>query len=171
MDAVRDPGTGARGLLRRPGATFSLLVTCFVGLLAIAVLSLALTGQRAVDLPRDTPAGTIQAYLRAYQSGDLDTAYQAFSARVRRQLSFSSFADDATGWAADELGRQPVALGRVDEYPDRATVHLRIGGAGDPGLLDGGQDTWEMTVRLVHEGGAWRIDQPLAGLTSLDYYR
>jgi hypothetical protein len=169
MDAVRDPGIGVRGLLRRPGATFALLVACLVGLLAIAVLSLVLTGSRVVDLPRDTPAGSVQAYLRAYQSGDLDAAYQAFSARVRRQHTFSSFEQDATGWAADELDRQHIALGRVDEYPDRAIVHLRIGAAGDPGLLDGGQDTWEMTVRLIREDGAWRIDQPLAGLYSLDY--
>ncbi len=168
MDAVRDPGVGIRGLLRRPVASFALLVACLVSLLAIAVLSLTLLGSRAVELPRDTPAGAVQGYLRAFSSGDLDTAYRAFSARVQRRLTFDSFEAEATAWASDDLDRQHVSLDRVDESPDRATVHLRIGMAGDPGLFGGGQETWEITVRLIREAGAWRIDQPLAGLVSLD---
>lgn len=140
---------------------------------ALAVLLLALAAVRFLSAtpagyPADTPAGVFQRYLVAYRAGDVPAAYEHFSVRVRTSLTL----DELERAQADQWdpsgGDQRVLLDRVDQSGERATLHLRVQSqSGGRGLLDSGIYDWELRVRLVREGGAWRIDEPLAGLQAI----
>jgi hypothetical protein len=139
-----------------------------LALILAVIVALRLATAAPVALPQDTPAGAFQAYLAAYRDGPLETAYEAFSARVQRQMTFDEFDRVATSWRRDQIGRQRIVLEGVKKRGDRATLRLRVETAGDPGLFGRGGYDWETEIRLVRERGAWRIDDALAGLEPMD---
>lgn len=168
MDMTPDPGTMLRKRDRRPPPAVVILATSIAALVVMAVVALRLADTHPAVLPPDTPAGSIQGYLVAYQAGDLEAAYLHFSSRVQRLLTFDEFERTASDWGDQDLGQQRIELTRVDETGDRATLLLRVESAGG-GLFGSGRYGWDVTIRLVREGGTWHIDQPLAGIQTTYY--
>jgi hypothetical protein len=143
------------------------LIFVAVGVVALAIVTIAvvlLAGNRETpEFAHDSPEAALQRYLVAYDAGDLDAAHAHFSADVREQMD-----RDAYQRAVDSFG--------VGTEPDRSVLFDSRSGSGDRVQLhliveefygDGlSGDTYRSPrdVRLVREGGEWRIDQPLVWL-------
>jgi hypothetical protein len=160
--------------LGRPTSSRSRLL---VGAASAAGAVLAIVGLGAIILrpvapatyPAGSPEAAFQAYLTAYDGGDLDAAYAHFSASVRSRLSFSDFRQmvDDYGWQDDQTRR--VVLESVDTAADSAVLHLRVEHFTKGQLGRDRTSSYERAIRLVHEFGVWKIDEPLAGAESVGY--
>ncbi len=174
MGTMTDPGTTSPGTTsprtRRPSGALMLVAVAVAALLLVAVAALQASTSTRAEFPQDSPAGVFQAYLAACLDDDLVAAYDFFSARVRRQMTFDEFERASTYWGPDQLDGRQIVLDGVVERGDRATLRIRDMHRGDAGLL--GRDTHdrELEVRLVREREAWRIDMALVGIDPLDWW-
>lgn len=157
MDTDRPP--------RAPGTDRFLL-----GIVAGSV-TLVLVGIAAVFFvgrPRPTqtfdpssPAGVVQAYVEAIRAGDRERAYDLLSRSARTEIQrdatrqrFPSASD------SDDTGRR-IVIEPISETGDTAEVKVtisRFATRSDP--FSSGTYHRDLTVRLVREGGTWRISQP-----------
>jgi hypothetical protein len=173
VPAPGDPGALAQGpTVHPPGTQRAVMVLGAALLLVIAVVIafVATTTQPAAEFGPGTPEHTFQAYLTAWEANDLDGAYAQFSERVRSQLSIDEYRAMARDWAyGDETERRVVLVGSTVRV-DRATLELRIDERSGGGLL-GGDSVWSrrVMVELVRDGGAWHLDQAMAGLEPIWY--
>jgi len=150
----------------QPGRDSRQLLFIGAGILALLVISVVvvlLVGRGgATTYPADSPEGTLQRYLAAFDDGDYETAHGYFSERVRDEMSMEDF-------------RQSV--GMYGGYPTTQRVIFEgTSGAGDRVRLDlvveyfygeglgAGSDRQPRQVNLVREADGWRIDDPLIGL-------
>ena len=139
-----------------------------VAVLAVAVMALAVLASASHPATRfasGTPEGAFQSYLHAWEANDLDAAYATFSQRVRTGLSVDEYRRTARGYdTGADRGRRVVLLDS-QVRGDQATIDLRVDQASGGGLF-GAQSVWSrtITVDLVRENGAWRLDQALANL-------
>lgn len=136
-----------------------------VGLAVITTLVVLLAGDRQrADFPSDSPEGTLQRYLVAYDDGDLDAAHAFFSADVRERMDAEAYQR-----AVDSFGHDPAHGGRsvlfdsTDGNDDRVDLHLIVEEFYGDGF-SGETYRSPRDIRLVREDGAWRIDQPLVWL-------
>jgi hypothetical protein len=138
------------------------------GLLFMAALVVVLASRPVGLYPADTPEGTFQRYLEAFQMEELETAYGYLSAREQQHVSFERFsraADDYRRWGPYD---ERLTLERVDIRGERATVHLVAHYPGGGPFSGGWQEP--LSIRLVREPDGWRIDEPLIGTQRWDFY-
>lgn len=156
--AVTPSSTGIR-------RTVTVLGGVILGVALAGLLIVLLTGRPAATYPADSPEAALQGYLTAWEARDLDTAYAAFSDRIRGSATLDEYRrmDAEYGWARNSDRRVVLAGSRVNG--DRATLDLRIDEFSSGGLLGGG-DAWssERSVLLVRDGGHWHVDELLIGL-------
>ncbi len=144
-----------------------LLVFAVVALLiVVAVLVLVVIRPRSAQTyAEDSPEGTIQRYLRALEEGDSETAYSFFSSEVQRDFPLQEFED---GLPRPEFGvedgRRSVRVAGVETRGDTATLLLEVDEYVDLVPLSPEYQS-ELEVTLTHENGAWKIDEPLYGLS------
>lgn len=136
-----------------------------VAIAAVALLLAVATGQRPAAFAPDTPEGSFQTYLAAWDAKDLDAAYATFSDRVHRGLTLAEYRSMARDLGYPTESERRVVLVASTPVGDRATLELRIDELGGGGMF-GTQTVWSHTllVDLIREGGQWRLDQALAGL-------
>lgn len=137
-----------------------------VALAVITILVVLLAGDReAAEFSADSPEGTIQRYLAAYDDGDLGAAHAFFSADVRERMDIKAYqnAVDSWGGGSGTEGRRRVLFDNTSGTGDRVQLHLIVEEFYGDGLSG---DTYRSPreVRLVREDGDWRIDQPLVWL-------
>ena len=137
-----------------------------VGLILVTVVVVLLAGDRAArEYPADSPQGTLQRYLAAFDDGDYEAAYAFFSDRVHEGMDLDQYerAIDSYGFHGREGPARRVLFDRVTGSDDRVQVHLVVEEFYGDGL---GGNTYrsQRQVRLVRQAGGWRIDEPLVWL-------
>ena len=137
-----------------------------VGLAVITIIVVLLAGDRQrADFPSDSPEGTVQRYLVAFDAGDLEAAHAFFSADVREQMDADAYqrAVDSFGHGFSAERGRSVLFDSTDGSGDRVELHLIVEEFYGDGL-SGETYRSPRDIRLVREDGEWRIDQPLVWL-------
>ena len=129
---------------------------------AVVVIATAIVlfgGNRApVSYPADSPEGALRSYLIAWYDDDYVTAYDYFSQRVKAQMQYYEFTQYGHVYSTD----QTVTIDRTTGTGDRRTIFLTVNeyyGA-DPGS----SYSRDVSVNMIIEAGAWRIDEALSGV-------
>jgi hypothetical protein len=148
-------GRESRSLLYIGAGILALLVISVVAVLAIGPTA-------TPDYDADSPEGTLQRYLVAYEDDDLDAAYEYFSERVKEQMSVDMFRRSIDMYQGAP-GAQRVLFQGTSGDGDRVSVDLVVEYFYDDGF-GGGSSSQPRRVSMVREDGEWRIDDALAGL-------
>lgn len=134
-----------------------------LALLIISVVVVLVAGRgSASDYPADSPEGTLQRYLGAFDDGDYDAAYAYFSDRVKEQMSVDEFRQ-SVGMYGGYPTSQRVLFERSTGEGDRVRLELVVEYFYGEGL-GAGSDRQPRQVNMVREADEWRIDDPLVGL-------
>lgn len=157
--AQRDDDGGVRSLL-----LFGVGILALVVVAAAAVLLLG--SREPTTFPADSPEGVVQRHLAAFEDGDFEAAHALFSADVQAEMDLEAYertAREYGGYLGNTSRR--ILFDRTDEAGDVARVHLTVEEYYGGGPFGGGE-TYRSPreIRLVREGGSWRIDDPLIGL-------
>lgn len=136
------------------------------GILALLILSVVvvlLVGRTgAADYPADSPEGTLQRYLAAFDDGDYEVAYGYFSDRVKEEMPIEDFRQ-AAGMYGGYPTTQRVLFEGSSGDGDRVRLELVVEYFYGEGL-GSGSDRQPRQVNMVREGDGWRIDDSLFGL-------
>lgn len=159
--AAMGPGTAGPG----PWVPRSILVAGGVvaALVVIAVVVVLIRPTGPTSYPDGSPEAAFQAYMSAYDTEDVEGAYDWFSSSVRESLSIAEYRRllSENSWQQEQSRR--IVLDRVDLGEQRAILHLRVEQFSQDGL-GGSRWSYDLSVRLVTEQGTWRIDEPLLGV-------
>ncbi len=138
-------------------------VGVLVVLSVVVILAFGAGGVR--EYPTGTPEATVQAYVRATDSGDLAGAYGLLSARLKATLTESGYVDRVTmyGYTGGDGPSRVARIDRTDIRDDRATVILTLEQYSGGGGLTPNRNTFHPTLLLVREGGTWKLDQLYVG--------
>jgi hypothetical protein len=126
-----------------------------VVLVAVVVI-VALGTPEPETFPPDSPEYALQQYLDAAHSGDEERARSFLSRRALAQIPAD--APGRTPYCPPLDGRR-ITVDDVERSGDRATVTVEITELSGSGL-DFDRYSWEYTVRMVLEDGAWKLDDP-----------
>ena len=146
-----------------------LAIVAGIGALLVgAVVLILLVGDRpARAYPDGSPEAALQAYLVAWEAGDLSAAYAAFSADAQAKVPYGEYrtqAADHRRWNSGPDGpARRVFIGNVTIDGDRATLDLTIEETWVSGLTSS-RNTYGLPLEMVRTAGAWRIDEILLGL-------
>lgn len=140
------------------------------GIVALVVFAAAavllLGGREPATFPADSPEGTVQRHLAAFEDGDLAGAYADFSSEVRADMDLDAYERLTRDYGMYPLdGSRRVLFDRTEIDGDRARVHLTVEEYYGGGPFGGGE-TYRSPreMRLVREDGAWKIDEPVVGI-------
>jgi len=149
------------------GSSNRSLLYVALGVVALAVVTIVVVllagGREAAEFPADSPEATLQAYLAAYDEGDLDAAHAYFSAGVRDHMDRQAYQQAVDSWGVGTEPDRTVLFDSATGTGDRVQLHLIVEEFYGDGLSG---DTYRSPrdVRLVREDGEWRIDQALIWL-------
>ena len=120
-------------------------------------------GREAAQFPADSPEATLQAYLAAYEEGDLDAAHAYFSADVREQMDRRR---TNRRWIRGVSMPSPIgpSCSTARPTPEIGSSSTSIVEEFYGDGLSGDTYRSPRDVRLVREDGEWRIDQALVWL-------
>ena len=154
------------------GRSVGFIAASIIGLVAVAVVVVMLADRRTnQDFPSGSPEAALQAYLRAFDDRNLETAYDHFSAAARQRMTLDEFEGAASQWRASRGPdvRQVVFIAGSRVDGNGATVDLIVESTYDGGLEN---NTYreEREALLTLEDGAWRFVDPLVWLDPFDYY-
>jgi hypothetical protein len=152
------PQTDRAGRVHRPLVAVAVAV---VPLVATAILAVLLLNSRTATYAPDSPEGIHQRFLAAFRTGDHETASALFSTRVQSEMSLSAYVDECTS-RSDSKANVRVWIDRTERDGTRATLHLTLERTCAAGLRSSRYRHTD-EVRLVLEGGSWRVDQRLIG--------
>jgi hypothetical protein len=137
-----------------------------LALVIVAIGAVILVGDRATPtIPADSPEGTIQRYLDAWEADDMAAAHGYFSTDVMGRMDLAAFERARDEWeeyapsSTDE--RVLLSSSRIDG--DTAVVTVTIEQFSGDGL-GASSYRYDSDIHLVREDGAWRIDEPLVWL-------
>lgn len=155
----------ARARIPRAGLV---IVAVIVALTAIALVLVVAVPNGPTTYEPGSPEAAFQGFYRAYEGGDIESAHALFSSSIKEQLTLSEYrrVDAEHAWQRDEDRR--VVLLRTEVTGDRASLHLRIDQFTGGGL-GAARNSYERTIRLVRENGAWLIDEPIVGVEPVTY--
>ena len=154
------------------GRTVGAIVGTILGIVALAVIIVGLAGREPKTFEPGSPEAALQAYLVAWDEGDLEAAYSSFSAAARRGLSFEAYQRAARTWHAQQSSdtRRLLLIDRSTGNAERATVYLILEETYRRDLSASSYRS-QREVSLIREEGAWRIADPLVWLDPADYYK
>jgi len=101
------------------------------------------------------PAGTVRAFYRAVERGDIDAAVQHLSPRFVEQFGFAKIRKVLEEWALEidkKGGIKSFTIDREDAVGDVGEVVVTV--------EYGNGDKFTETVKLVKERGEWKIQSP-----------
>lgn len=149
------------------GSSNRSLLYVALGVVVLTVVTIAvvlLAGDReAAEFAEDSPEAALQRYLAAYEEGDLDEAHAYFSAAVRRRMDVDAYQRAVDSWGIGFERDRSVLFDSTSGTGDRIELHLIVEEFSGDGL-SGETYRSPRDVRLVREGGDWRIDQALVWL-------
>lgn len=145
-----------------------LVIGLGVGALVVAAVAIVLLLPRSgPTYPAGSPEAAFQAYLIASEAYDFETAYQAFSPRVRATWSYDDFARERNmyGYGGN---KRSVWIDSVDRHGDRAVLGLTIEWVSGEGLTSSRGYDRDVRIAMILDDGTWYIDQSLMD-TPLNY--
>jgi len=137
------------------------IVIGVLGLVAVALGLAFLSPGRDVAPDLSTPEGVTLAYAIALQRGDLDQAWGLLAQSTQAQTTKDRFITRAEGIRGSyQRARLNVQDVRIEGDTARVDVVRSVPSSG--GLFGLGSDSFSTTntVRLIREGGQWRITTP-----------
>jgi hypothetical protein len=147
--------------------TLLLIGAGIMGLVALAAAVVLLLGSREpTTFPADSPEGVVQRHLAAFEDGDFETAHALFSSDVQADMDLETYERTAREYGGYQGGpSRRILFDRTDLDGDVARVHLTVEEYYSGGPFGGGE-TYRSAreIRLIREGGSWKIDDPLIGL-------
>jgi len=153
------------------GRSVGVVVGSILAVVALTVVIVVLAGSRGPkSFAAGTPEAELQAYLVAWDAGDLQTAYGAFSSSAQRGLPFSDFERAARNWRSGQASvDRLVLIDRSTGDTDRVTVFLIVEETYGEGF---GAGSYRSTreVEMIREDGAWRIANSLVWLEPAEHF-
>ena len=148
--------------------TLALIAGGILVLVAVSVAIVLLAGGRQAQVfAADSPQGTVQAYLQAWEEQDAAATWAFFSSDVQDEYSFDDYqraADDYYRYNSPGDGAsRSVFIDGVDGSGDQVTVRLTVEEYYGDGLNTSSYRS-PRTVRLVREDGDWKLRDPLIWL-------
>lgn len=139
-----------------------------VALIALALVVVLAVPKGLTAYDSGSPEAAFQAFYQAFEAGDVDAAYALLGSSVTGQMTLAEYRrlDSEQAWQRDQ-DRRVLLLG-ADLTGDRANLRLRVDEFSQGGL-GGNRYSSERTIRLVREGGAWLIDEPIVGIENVAY--
>jgi hypothetical protein len=134
-----------------------------LGIVAVVVVATAIVlvgNGKPAQYPSDSPEAAVQGYLRAWYDKDYQTAYGYFTATVKSRMSLDGFISQQFGSSDNAT----VSVASVSGSGDRRTVVLDVEEYYGPGSSYERQ----VSISMLLENGAWRINEALVGLD--EYY-
>ena len=141
----------------RPWLVAAIVALALAGMATAAIV--LLSGQREVTYAPDTPEAAVQAYIRAWDTGDTDAAYAFFSSRVQARVPEWEFRHAQT-WSEEDSTR--IWIDERREAGSGVILELTVERTYD-GFLRPSRERDGMRLVLIRDDGAWRIDTPLLG--------
>ena len=150
---------------RRIGGQITLIGAALAALIVVTVVAVLVAGSRTATFAEDSPEFALQRYLEAFDDGDYEAAYAYFSSSIREELSLREFEQSAEAYVPHFAGRpqRRVSVARVEETEDGVRLHLVVEEFYGDGF-GGSTSSYERSVRMTLEDGAWKIDDPIVGL-------
>lgn len=153
---------------------FIILVGAVLAALVVvtAVVVLLVERRGPPQYPPGSPEAAVVSYIEALRAGDPERVRAALSKRAQQELErreqlevYYDFEAELRG-ASESLRNARVRIDRVEARDGRATVILTIERTAtdiQPGfplpILGGGTFTYQRTLTLVREDGAWKVDE------------
>jgi hypothetical protein len=166
----RSPAAGrtAYGAAMSNARTLAFIAGGIVALLLVSVAVVLLAGGRQrQEFAAGSPEATVQAYLDAWEEGDAETTWAFFSAEVQEEYTFENYeraVSDYHLYQSPEGGpSRSVYIDGVDGSGDQVTVRLTVEEFYGDGLNTNSYRS-PRAVRMVREGGAWKLADPLIWL-------
>jgi hypothetical protein len=152
--------SGQRGLLAIVGGLIVVLVA--------SVLVVILVGDRPPrEYPSGSPESALQAYLAAWDEGDLTAAYAAFSRAATANVPFAEYRPQAADYRTWNMGSdgptRRIFIDDVEINGDRATISVTIEETWVYGL-NTSRNSYGREIPMVFEDDAWRIDELMVWL-------
>jgi hypothetical protein len=144
------------------------IVGGLVVVLVASVLAVLLVGDRpARDYPAGTPEAALQAYLVAWDEGDLIAAYAAFSRAATADVPFAEYRPQAADYRTWNMGAdgptRRVFINDVEIHGDRASLTVTIEETWISSL-NTSRNSYGREIPMVLEDDGWRIDQLMVWL-------
>ena len=143
---------------------FTLGIIVGVLLLVIgAVITVTVTGgrgwQSAEYLNEDTPEAVVHDVFLAIVRNEPDVAMSHYSRDVLEDEGEAGFREYFNYYDSGRSARRLRILNvDISEEGDKAYVTVAIDNFHQSGLFDSGTSTYQRTIPLVREDGAWKID-------------
>jgi hypothetical protein len=137
------------------------IVAGTVVLVVAAMLTVFLFGRNRTVTPADpaSPAGIVQAYIEAVRGGDVERSRTYLTREARAQVEAR---DRQSTYPQSREDNQRIVVETVSSTDTTAEVKVtlsRFYARSDP--FSSGTSRYDLTVRLIREGGAWRMTQPI----------
>jgi hypothetical protein len=153
--------------------TLAFIAGGIVALVLVSVVVVLLAGGRQrQEFAAGTPEAALQAYLDAWEEGDAEATWAFFSAEVQEEYTLEDYeraVSDYNLYQYPEGGpSRGVYIEGVDGSGERATVQLTVEEHYGDGLNTNSYRS-PRAVRMVREGGAWKLADPLIWLDPADF--
>jgi hypothetical protein len=129
---------------------------------AVAVLGVAailLSRERSEsEYPSDSPQAAFQGYVRAWEAGDVSSAWASLGTAAQEHVSYERF-DAANRHQPDDAYR--VWIDDVSVDGDHAVLHVVVESLTGDGLLQPDRERVERRVTLAREAGSWKVENPI----------
>jgi len=160
-----DPSSPAGARIPKAGL---IVLGAIVALIAVSLVLVLAVPKGPTSYEPGSPEAAFQRFFQAFEAGDLDGAHGLLSSSIKEELTLAEYRRVGAehGWQRDE-DRRVVLLG-TEVTGDRANLHLRIDQFNGGGL-GAARNSYERTIRLVRENGAWLIDEPIVGIEYVSY--
>lgn len=139
-------------------STWLLAGVVAIVVVCVAAASVVLLQQRQdAAYPAGSAEAAFQAYVRAWDAGDADLAWESLSTAAQERSSLERFRS-ANRRRPDEVHR--VWIDDVSREGDRTILYLGIESLTDDGLLGPSRERAGARMSLVLEDDDWKIDSP-----------
>jgi hypothetical protein len=131
--------------------------------LVVAAIALVLFGRPAPATPADpaSPVGVVQAYIQAIWAGDVERAYGYLSSDAQQALPLTDYRKTFTRGPYETDSERRLIIEPVSETPTRSEVKVTISRlAVREGPFATSTYHYDVTVILVRQADAWRVDVP-----------
>ncbi len=139
------------------------IVAGAVALITVGIVVAALGVGRGPTVALDpvTPGGTVQSYIEALRTGDVDRAYGLLSQAAQASWSRDRYRESYPRYAPPSGMEQRLLIETIRVEPERADVRVTISYFTPGNPLFAGTPQQEVEVHLVKEDVAWKIDRPV----------
>jgi hypothetical protein len=153
--------------------TLALIAGGIVALVLVSVAVVLLAGGRQrEEFVAGTPEAAVQAYLDAWKEEDADATWAFFSAEVQEEYSFENYERAVRDYHLyqypDGGPSRSVYIDGADGTGDQVTVQLTVEEVYGDGLNTSSHRS-PRAVRMVREGGAWKLADPLIWLDPAEF--